>query len=100
VLVLPYTRASQSAVAHIGMAYGMPIIATKVGGLVESLQKYDGTYFIPPQDRNALTVSLSRTIEDIEPKTYEIPLSLRWDGVVPHWDNVIEYHNDRREGVL
>ena len=97
VLVLPYTRASQSGVAHIGMAYGMPIIATKVGGLVESLQKYDGTYFIPPLDRNALTASLSQIIEDIEPKTYEIPLSLRWDGIVPHWNNVIKYHNDSRE---
>ena len=33
VLILLYTRASQSGVAHIGMHFGMPIIATEVGGL-------------------------------------------------------------------
>ena len=31
VLIVPYTRASQSGVAHIGMAFGMPIIASDVG---------------------------------------------------------------------
>ena len=90
VLVLPYTRASQSAVAHIGIAYGMPIIATKVGGLIESLSKYEGTHFVPAQNREALTESLSWIIsEEKEAKTYEIPRSLQWDGVATRWVDVI-----------
>jgi glycosyltransferase involved in cell wall biosynthesis len=90
VLVLPYTRASQSAVAHIGIAYGMPIIATKVGGLIESLSKYEGTHFVPSQNREALTESLSRIIsENGESKTYEIPFSLQWDVVAARWVDVI-----------
>ncbi len=36
-LVIPYTRASQSGVAHIAMSFGIPIVASEVGGLVESL---------------------------------------------------------------
>ena len=42
-LALPYTRASQSGVAHIGISYGMPIVASQVGGLAESLGQYEGT---------------------------------------------------------
>ena len=90
VLVLPYTRASQSAVAHIGIAYGMPIIATQVGGLIESLSKYEGTHFIPPQDREELTKALSKIVRKNEEMKYEIPISLRWDSIALHWKNIIK----------
>jgi len=46
VLVLPYLRASQSGAAHIAISYGLPVIATPVGGLKESLSVYAGTTFV------------------------------------------------------
>lgn len=45
-VTLTYLRASQSGVAHIAMAVGKPIVATRVGGLAESLQDYSGTRFV------------------------------------------------------
>jgi len=91
-LVLPYTRASQSGVAHIGISYGIPIIATKVGGLVESLGKYEGTKFVPPEDEVSLTSALASIIYREEDTHYDIPSSLRWDGVATRWVDVITKH--------
>lgn len=88
-LVLPYTRASQSGVAHIGISYGMPIIATKVGGLVESLGKYEGTWFVPPEDEMSLTSALASIVHRKGDTHYDIPFSLRWDGVAARWVDVI-----------
>jgi glycosyltransferase involved in cell wall biosynthesis len=42
ILILPYTRASSSGVAHIGMSFGIPIVYTDVGGLKESMRSYIG----------------------------------------------------------
>ena len=79
-LLLPYTRASQSGVAHIGISYGLPIIASRVGGLGESLAGYDGTLFVPPGDEQALT----RTMEAVyrsPGSRYPVPEHLRWETV-------------------
>ena len=79
-LLLPYTRASQSGVAHIGISYGLPIIASRVGGLGESLAGYDGTLFVPPGDEQALT----RTMEAVyrsPGSRYPVNEHLRWETV-------------------
>ncbi|MEN3331054.1 MAG: hypothetical protein V7641_419 [Blastocatellia bacterium] len=48
VLVLPYTSASQSAVAQIALANDLPIIASRVGGLCDNLTEgTDGLSFRP-----------------------------------------------------
>ena len=85
VLVLPYTRASQSGVAHIGISYGMPIIASKVGGLAESLDKYKGTVFVSPQDVQELAVSLEDVLVKKSGMVYPLPDSLQWDNISLEW---------------
>ena len=85
VLVLPYTRASQSGVAHIGISYGMPIIASKVGGLAESLDKYKGTVFVSPQDVQELAVSLEDVLVKKSGIVYPLPDSLQWDNISLEW---------------
>jgi glycosyltransferase involved in cell wall biosynthesis len=88
VLVLPYTRASQSGVAHIGMAFGLPIIASRVGGLVESLGKYRGTAFIGPGSTTELKDALIDNLSEI--REYEPPMELRWEQIADRWDSLIE----------
>jgi len=60
VVSLPYLRASQSGVAHIAMAFGKPIVVSKVGGLEESMADYAGTFFVPPGDVGAIRDALLR----------------------------------------
>ncbi len=80
-LVLPYLRASQSGVAHIGIAYGLPILATKVGGLIESLGSYEGTRFVKPGDTEELTHAMEELIRAPCTHRYAPPNDMQWDRI-------------------
>lgn len=87
VLVIPYTRASQSGVAHIGMAFGMPIIASEVGGLKESLGKYEGTVFVQPGRAEDIAKALMSTFD--ERREFEAPDELRWEEIARKWFKLV-----------
>ena len=90
VVVLPYLRASQSGVAHIAMAFGLPIIATPVGGLKESLSKYKGTIFVNPGDVKGLSEAIIKVYKDKDRKIYSPPENLKWDNIARKWIKLIE----------
>ena len=50
VVVFPYTRESQSAVAKIAISYGKPIIISKIDSLKEDFENYEGTFFVEPKN--------------------------------------------------
>jgi glycosyltransferase involved in cell wall biosynthesis len=77
VVALPYLRASQSGVAHIAMAFGKPIVVSKVGGLEESMADYAGTYFVPPGDAGAIRDALL-SVYASRPSGFEPP-QRGWD---------------------
>ncbi len=54
VLVLPYLSATQSAVARIASVNGLPIIASRTGGLSESVKEGVTGLLFPPGDEDAL----------------------------------------------
>jgi len=87
VLVIPYTRASQSGVAHIGMAFGMPIIASEVGGLKESLGKYEGTVFVHPESAEDITKALRYVFD--ERGEFEAPDELGWAEIAKKWFELV-----------
>jgi len=82
-IALPYTRASQSGVAHIAMAFGLPIIATKVGGLEEGLQSYMGALFIAPNNKEELKRALVQRLR--EKGSFPPPANLAWSGIGKQW---------------
>ncbi len=55
-VVLPYRSGSQSAVAPLAMAHGVPVLATDVGGLAEMVG--GGGAVVPPGDPGALAAAL------------------------------------------
>ncbi len=88
VLVLPYLRASQSGVAHIAMTFGIPIVATKVGGLKESLSNYEGAYFVEP---NAESIAKAlQSIYENPRRDFQAPAELKWENVAKRWIGLIE----------
>jgi len=95
VLVVPYTRASQSGVAHIGMSFGMPIIASDVGGLRESLRKYAGTRFVQPRSVPSLRDALVDVFK--HRREYEPPEDLRWESVARKWCELLTELKRERE---
>jgi glycosyltransferase involved in cell wall biosynthesis len=86
-VALPYTRASQSGVAHIAMSYGLPIIATKVGGLEEGLHEYAGAFFIPPNNSENLKDELIRCIE--RKGSFAPPANLAWSEIGKQWTSLL-----------
>jgi glycosyltransferase involved in cell wall biosynthesis len=60
IVVLPYHRSSQSGPLHVAMNYGLPIVVTAVGGLVEAVQDYEGATLVEPSDPVALAAGIER----------------------------------------
>ncbi|MBN1167383.1 MAG: glycosyltransferase [Methanospirillaceae archaeon] len=83
-LILPYLRASQSGVAHIGISYGLPVIASKVGGLSDSLGGYEGTIFVRPGVIKDLQEAIINVITG-EKKRYNNPKQMQWDEIRGQW---------------
>lgn len=76
IIVLPYTRASQSGIAHIAMSFGKPVVVSEVGGLKESMAHYDGTFYVPSKDSDAIKMQLIKHFGS--EKIYSSP-ALGWD---------------------
>jgi glycosyltransferase involved in cell wall biosynthesis len=54
VLVLPYVSATQSAVARIALSNALPVIASRTGGLSETIIENVNGLLFPPEDAEAL----------------------------------------------
>jgi len=82
----PYTRESHDpcAVCHIAMSYGLPVVASHTGGMIESLGSYAGVWFVPPEDPAAISEALLK-IHDERGKRYPVPEALRWDRIALQW---------------
>jgi glycosyltransferase involved in cell wall biosynthesis len=61
-VVLPYVEASQSGVGLLAISRGIPIVASRVGGLDELAP--DTSYVVPPNDSDALAAALLRHLDD------------------------------------
>jgi len=63
VVVLPYHRSSSSGPLQIAMAAGLPVVATKVGGLVEATAHYPGAVLADPSSPASLAEGILQAAE-------------------------------------
>lgn len=66
VVVLPYTEASESGVAAMAIAFGLPIVATKVGELPETVRHEQTGLTVKPRDSQGLAEAIIRLAKDEE----------------------------------
>lgn len=59
VLILPYLSATQSGVARIALSNGLPIIASRTGGLSEAIKENVTGLFFPSGDPDALAAQIA-----------------------------------------
>jgi glycosyltransferase involved in cell wall biosynthesis len=81
--VLPYTEASQTMVGSIAVGYGVPVVASRTGGLPDLA--LDDTYLVEPGDEEELAAAILRHIDD-GPETRarvldEVAAPRSWDAV-------------------
>lgn len=65
-LVLPYTSASQSGVIPIAASVGLPVIATRTGGVSEQIEDGKNGWLVPPGSIDALTRSILEALDQPE----------------------------------
>ncbi|KPV49453.1 hypothetical protein SE17_32540, partial [Kouleothrix aurantiaca] len=63
-LVLPDLSGSQSGVGMTAVHYGLPVIATAVGGLAETITDGESGLIVPPGDAAALARAIDRYVQD------------------------------------
>ena len=62
--VLPYLSATGSAVAAQALGWGLPIVASAVGGLTDVVHNDVNGVLVPPGDPDALASALARLLDD------------------------------------
>jgi glycosyltransferase involved in cell wall biosynthesis len=81
-LVLPYREASQSGVAATALAAGRCVIATRVGGLAEQLEREALARLCEP-DATSLAAAIQETLDAPAPLFRPLPLdpAAAWDAL-------------------
>jgi glycosyltransferase involved in cell wall biosynthesis len=84
VLVLPYREGSQSAMAPLALAHGVPVLTTDVGGLSEVVLDGVNGVVVEPGSIGALSSALDgldhRRLGDLAATALDRSRSLTWDG--------------------
>jgi len=62
--VYPYRSSTQSGALHVAYAFGVPVIATRVGGLPEAVEEGRSGLLVPPEDHPALAEAILSLLED------------------------------------
>ncbi|MGI8826256.1 MAG: glycosyltransferase [Chloroflexota bacterium] len=99
-VVLPYHRACISGPLHVAMGYGLPVVVTRVGGLVETVEGYEGAILIPPEDQDALRAALFHVAE-LADKRFAHPYT--WEDTAAAYERffpLLLHTHAAREGVL
>ncbi len=93
-VVLPYHRSSSSGPLHVAMSHGLPLIVTKVGGLVEASEGYAGAILVPPQDADSLREALEQ-VARMRGQHFTDPHS--WDYTVEKYERLFEIIHPARQ---
>ncbi|MBC7220194.1 glycosyltransferase family 4 protein [Candidatus Bipolaricaulota bacterium] len=64
VVVLPYRRIDQSGVLMVALAFGKPIVASRVGGFAEIISDGVHGFLVEPGDVESLAQALARILSD------------------------------------
>jgi glycosyltransferase involved in cell wall biosynthesis len=85
VMVLPYRSATGSAVAAQALGYGLPLVASRVGGLAEVVRDGANGLLVPPGDASALAAAMTSLLDParraaMATASREAAASLSWDS--------------------
>ena len=64
VVVLPYISATQTGVIPLAYGFGIPVVATAVGGLVDVVENGKTGFLVEPRNERALAEAISKILLD------------------------------------
>jgi glycosyltransferase involved in cell wall biosynthesis len=84
-VVLPYRAASGSGVAAVAYRYGKPVLASRVGGLVDVVEDGVSGILVDPGSAQALAAAISRidraTLAKLAPGVHLFARSFTWESL-------------------
>lgn len=93
-LVLPYRRGSQSAVAPMALAQGVPVLSTAVGGVPEVVRDGINGVIVPPGDPAAITDALEalsvERLESLAAGARRTAADLTWPGYAAALEGLLD----------
>lgn len=94
VIVLPYRRGSQSAVAPMALANGLPVLSTAVGGVPEVVVHGRNGCIVPPGDSNAIAAALeslsSERLTKLADGARQSAAELSWSGYATALEELLD----------
>jgi glycosyltransferase involved in cell wall biosynthesis len=85
VVALPYLRSSASGPLAIAQAYGLPVVVTAVGGLVEAAADYAGAVLVRPDSPEDLARGLLAAAQ-LRGRKYSAPVT--WQAVAQSYADI------------
>jgi glycosyltransferase involved in cell wall biosynthesis len=85
VVALPYLRSSASGPLAIVQAYGLPVVVTAVGGLVEAVDGYTGAVLVRPDSPDDLARGLLAAA-DLRGRRHSAPVT--WQAVAQSYADI------------
>lgn len=66
IILAPYRSATQSGIIPLARAAGRPVVATRVGGIAETVADGHDGYLAPPDDGPAIAAAVQRIVQEID----------------------------------
>lgn len=89
-VVLPYGKAEQSGVLFTALAFGSPLILSRVGGFTEIGERHGAARLVPPGDVDALGEALRELLEDDRARAALSDAAQRAAAGPYSWDRIAE----------
>ena len=90
-VVLPYREIDQSGVLYTALAFGRPLVVTRVGGLPD-LADCGAAVAVPPEDPGALAAAIAGLIADPDERSRLAAAAERAARTEYSWDEVARRH--------
>lgn len=88
VVVLPYTKATQSGIVGIAASYKLPVIATRTGGLPDQIQEEQTGLLVEPGSSQDLADAIIRILDNPE-FAADLSASLQNQYILKvNWENI------------
>jgi len=86
----PYLAASQSGMIPLSMAYGKPMIATKVGAFAEVVEEGKNGYLAEPGDSKDFARAIEKCLINQKSFKLEIQKDLSWDYISKQYLDLLQ----------
>jgi glycosyltransferase involved in cell wall biosynthesis len=90
--VLPYREIDQAGVLYTALAFGCPLVVTRVGGLPEIADRHGAALAVPPEDPDALGDAIARLVQSPEERGRLAAAAERAARTEYSWDDVARRH--------